>query len=284
MLSTPILAFFDNTTKINNPKDNDKMDQDYPLFREIQHLIYHRFNAMSEICDQLVEVTILRHFKPTVIMEIGTGNGGWVSLMETMCRDGLLRHYMLLDDFSWINNESTRHHVEKHQLPENVNELGRMLEGVLWSFDIINQTIDDYIKEDPETKIDLVRIDCEPKSVSHWQEIVEWIDRNGSDRLIVLCDDIKPNVALHRLLLMQQLVAEGKLRLFWIGNDAAAWCRPGLFDDLPEWQAYLKSHRDIEILDTASTEMPLHGYPNRIFITRKTKLYDQLTIGSGLAC
>jgi hypothetical protein len=79
------------------------------------------------------------------------------------------------------------------------------------------------------------------------------------------------------MLLLQQLVAQGKMNTLWIGEDTAAWCRPNMLDEIPDWYTALKSISETELLDLDYYELPLYGYPQCFLSTKRTGIYQSQT-------
>lgn len=237
------------------------------------------YPVMSDGCDQLVEISIFQFFEPRNIIEFGAATGNWCILMNHFCKEYINQHYMLVDDFSWSVESKYKKFKEEYKFPLNKIELEKNLFKNLKSFEIVDITIDDIENISLEEPVDLVRIDCDPHNEDKWNNIINWIDQNGSENLIVLSDDISSTVAPHRLLLIQQLVSLNKLKLIWIGKDSAAWCRPSMYNKVPLWQDFLKSGVESELLTIQNKNLSLYSYENSFLLTRKNNLYNYLIDG-----
>lgn len=250
--------------------------ENYPIFWKVVECT-DRFPVMSETSDQLVEASIFNFFKPRSIVEIGAGSGNWCILMDTVSDESHDRHFILIDNFSWAADDRYKHGAKVCNFPVNVRSLEDHLSPLLTSFEIMDGSIDVLIENDLKEQVDLIRVDCDPTAQEKWSDVIEWIDHNGSDRLIVLADDVNLNVAPYRMLLLQQLVATGKLVLFWIGEDTAAWCRPSMLADLDGWIEYVRLHNDLsDALHIHDVTLMLHGYLQTITITSKSHSYQQM--------
>ena len=252
----------------------DNNVEKYPLFRQITAHT-KQFPVMSEPVDQLVEATIFKFFKPKNIIELGAATGNWCALHHLLCKGHVDQHYTLVEDFSWCATDNVNYKFStEFEFPMNKTQLVQHLTGVIDSFTVIDTTLDLLIDTDVTEKFDLIRLDCDPTTGDKMNDLVAWIDRNGSDRLIVLSDDIKTTVAPHRMLLLQQLVAQGKMNTLWIGEDTAAWCRPNMLDEIPDWYTALNSIGEAELLDLDYYELSLYGYLQRFLSTRRTGIYQ----------
>jgi len=249
----------------------------YTMFMQLTRATA-RLPVMSETIDQIVELAILRFFKPRRLIEFGAATGNWCIIMNGLCNGYVDQHYTLVEDFSWHTNNHTgnKSQAVAHNFPKNKTELTQHVSKHIRSFDIIDTSVDQLIKTDLEEPVDLVRIDCDIDNPDNWNKTVEWIDRNGSDRLIILSDDIKSTVAPHRMLIMQQLVAEGKMNLMWIGEDTAAWCRPTMLNELHKWVEYVYSFKESELMNIFEMRLQLYGYKQKYIHTNRSNLYEIL--------
>jgi hypothetical protein len=73
--------------------------------------------------------------------------------------------------------------------------------------------------------IDVIRIDVD---VADPDSTMKWILDNGSNNLIVIVDD---TVEISRVMMMQEQIELGNLKLLWWGINSAAWCRTDLNSD-----------------------------------------------------
>lgn len=248
---------------------------DFPMYDQLTDLT-QQLPPMSETIDQMGEASIFRFFKPRRIVEFGAATGNWCILMNAMSEGYVEQHYTLVEDFSWHNNgfESNKIHAVNHNFPKNKTELAQHVTNHIKSFDIIDTSVDQFITTDLEEKVDLIRIDCD---VSNWNTLLEWIDRNGSDRLIILSDDIKSTVAPHRMLIIQQLVAQGKMRLMWIGEDTAAWCRPNMLYESHRWFTYVYSLKESKLMNIHERRLTLYGHMQDFLHTSRNDVYHIVT-------
>lgn len=246
----------------------------YPLFSQITAHT-KLFPVMSETVDQIVEAIIFKFFKPKNIIELGAATGNWCVLHHSLCKGQFDQHYTLVEDFSWCATDNVNYKFSSEfEFPANKTQLEQHLTGLIDSFTVIDITLDLLINTDVTEKFDLIRLDCDPTTGDEMNDLVAWIDRNGSDRLIVLSDDIKSTVAPHRMLLLQQLVAQGKMNTMWIGEDTAAWCRPTMLDDIPNWHTALKSISDAELVDFDYYKLKLYGHPQWFLSTKRSDIYQ----------
>ena len=249
----------------------------YTMFMQLTRATA-RLPVMSETIDQIVELAILRFFKPRRLIEFGAATGNWCIVMNGLCNGYVDQHYTLVEDFSWHTNNhaGNKSQAVAHNFPKNKTELTQHVSKHIQSFDIIDTSVDQLIKTDLEEPVDLVRIDCDIDNPDNWNKTVEWIDRNGSDRLIILSDDIKSTVAPHRMLIMQQLVAEGKMKLIYIGEDTAAWCRPSMLNELHKWFEYVYSLGEAELMFIIKMSLTLHGYNQDYLHIKRNNIYKTL--------
>jgi hypothetical protein len=253
---------------------NDDFEK-YPLFQKITAHT-NMFPVMSETVDQIVEAAIFRFFQPKNIIELGAATGNWCALYHSLCKDLVDQHYTLVEDFSWCATDDVNYRYStEFDFPNNKTQLENHLSDTIDSFTVIDSTVDALIDTDMHEKFDLIRIDCDPVDDDNWNTLISWIDRNGSDRLIILSDDIKPTVAPQRMLVMQQLVAQGKMNIMWIGEDTAAWCRPDMLHDIRRWYNSFKITQDSKLLDIDCCELMLYGYPQWYLSTKRNHIYQE---------
>lgn len=250
---------------------------DFPLYDQLTDLT-EQLPPMSETIDQIVEASIFRFFKPRRVLELGAATGNWCVVMNAMTRGYIDQHYTLVEDFSWCDpGDLDFKFSNTHNFPKNKAELEKHVSNHIESFDVLDKSIDELIETELEEKVDLIRIDCDIKNMMQWDRVIEWIDRNGSDRLIILSDDIKSTVAPYRMLIVQQLVAQGKMKLMWIGEDTAAWCRSDMLFETHRWVTYFYSLKECAMMDINENRIRLHSYIQDFLHTRRNNIYHIVT-------
>jgi hypothetical protein len=221
----------------------------------------------SETVDTLVELEIYKYFSPSSVWEFGAGTGSWAIAMNYL--GGHSAKFSMTENFTFV----TMDHLKKYRTdgqfwPETIKELADHLDnsnsklGVHMEYELYDKDICHYLN-DITTPFEFVRLDCDLE-MPH--KTIEYIIENSTDNLVIISDDVEPNGCLNRLMLLQEQVAKGKLRIFWTGVCTAAWCKPSV-DIEPFFD-------NIEIYRTAFKEMfVLAGYtsfglPQRHLITR----------------
>ena len=202
------LFLMDNNTHI---KELEQFHKQYP--------------SMSLVDDLLIETLICIIMKPSQVWELGAGNGNWCSLMNHCSRPNNTE-FTLVENFTLakINDVKAAFWRKHHPYQFTTQE---ELISHMSNFDIKTNYFSE-VKDLPtyiDKKIDIVRIDLDYPGPDQ-QKLANWILDNGSDNLVVIADDTLTNKCFHRFMIMQEQVAKGNLRLFWIGRDTSAWCRP----------------------------------------------------------
>ena len=254
----------------NETKEFYKLN--FPIYYQLINLNEQLF-VMSDIIDQIGEVTLFKFFKPHRIIELGAATGNWCVIMNSLSDKSIEQHFTLVEDFSWHNTEIKldKQFAINYNFPKNKIELENNIANYIKSFNVIDKSVEQLIQEDLEQKVDLIRIDCDIKDMMQWDKVLEWIDRNGSDNLIVLSDDIRSTSAPHRMLIMQQLVAQGKFRLMWIGEDTAAWCRINIIEKVYGWFDYILNSNEHKLMSIDKRNVMLYGFKQEYLHTKRTR-------------
>lgn len=166
--------------------------------------------------DLLISSELLNFVKPTNILELGTGGGGWILAMSKI----------LNQNIKFIGYEDFRLDYGLNW-PKNKEDLTTFIKT-----QNIDVTIDDndvkYLGSDHfkdlNLKFDVVRLDCLEKS----REITELFFKiypYTSDNCIFLVDDITPNLCPNRFLSYMDRVHDGLLKPIWFGKKEGAWCK-----------------------------------------------------------
>ena len=224
-------------------------------------------NIQSELADTLVELEIYKYFSPSSVWEFGTGTGSWAIIMNYL--GGHSAKFSLTENFTFITLE----HLSKYKTagqfwPESIKELADHLDasnlklGMHMDYELYDKDICHFLT-DIKTPFEFVRIDCDLE-MPH--ETIEYIIEHSTDNLVIISDDIEPNGCLNRLMLLQEQVAKGKLRIFWAGKCTAAWCKPNVdmepfFNNM---KMYHTAFKEMFIL----AEYKSFGLPQQHLVTR----------------
>ena len=181
---------------------------------------------MSWPHDNLIEYLIIKSVSPNTIWEIGAGTGNWCMLMDHMLRPDKVNFHMV-EDFKW-NSLNLKFDYFWPRTPKEFTENIESTQSAL-NQDKINSTY--YFVDEKEIHnkldelIDVIRIDVD---VADPDSTMKWILDNGSKNLIVIVDD---TVEISRVMMMQEQIELGNLKLLWWGINSAAWCRTDLNSD-----------------------------------------------------
>ena len=190
---------------------------------------YETDYVMSTWEDALISFHLLDWHQPLNVWELGSGNGAWALLMDSLVYRDYQPEFHLVEDFSW----SQDHRANNQKWPKNPNELDQSIQYSTKQRSTRDLKYTHYLStnslpQNLDSKIDLLRFDCD---VDDFEMVFDWIFRNASEEFILLVDDIVPNVSLNRLLATQEQVRKGKLKMLWIGHDHGAWCSPQMNPD-----------------------------------------------------
>ena len=221
----------------------------------------------SQPADTLVELEIYKYFSPRSVWEFGAGTGSWAIIMNYL--SGHSATFSMTENFTFVTSDRLRKYRTDDQFwPETIKELSDHLDnsnsklGVNMDYELYDKDIYHYLNN-IETPFEFVRLDCDLEKP---HETIEHIIENSTDNLVIIVDDVEPNGCLNRLMLLQEQVAKGKLRIFWTGVCTAAWCKPGV-DIEPffnSMELYRSAFKEMFMLG----EYTSFGFPQQHLITR----------------
>lgn len=182
-------------------------------------------NIMSSPQDAIIEREIIKAFRCKTILELGAGTGAWCAWINSQI-DNLT--YYITEDFSYVTKKNLQKYIRESndiKWPSNPTELNTCIE-VLTENNSINYTLftEDFydIKHQIPHLIDYARIDCDTKNM---RDTIKYLIEHGSENLIIVLDDCRPNTAIGRLLTLSEFIHSGELRTIWSGFDRMAFCR-----------------------------------------------------------
>lgn len=175
------------------------------------------YPAMANAHDTAIQVALMDVAESASVCELGAGTGNWSGIVSrNLCKQDV--------KFTLVENFSQAEMYKDIGFPQNCNELSTHMNQFNIKFDIIEADVDDLPELDKT--VDVMRIDCDGDYI----KLTNWILENGSEKLIVFVDDVRPNVRVDRLLMMHELVRQNKLEFLWAGYEEAAWCKPNAID------------------------------------------------------
>jgi hypothetical protein len=248
--------------------DNAELDPVYEFHHRLytaQQLIGTKIQ--SETVDTLVELEIYKYFSPRSVWEFGAGTGSWAIAMNYL--SGHSAKFSMTENFTFVTVDYLQKYRTDNQFwPETIKELSDHLDnsnsklGVHMEYELYDKDICHYLN-DITTPFEFVRLDCDLE-MPH--KTIEHIIENSTDNLVIISDDVEPNGCLNRLMLLQEQVAKGKLRIFWTGVCTAAWCKPSVdiepfFDNM---EIYRSAFKEMFVLG----EYTSFGLPQQHLITR----------------
>ncbi len=183
---------------------------------------FKQHTAMANSHDTAIQVAIMDNINANIVCELGAGTGNWSGVVSKNLQNKNTR-FVLVENFSQAEM------YKDIGFPQDIQELQQNMSQFGTNFDIITSSLE-ALPELSE-KVDVVRIDCDGPG-DHYKDFTEWLLRNGSDRLVIFADDIRPNVRPDRLFMLHELVRRGDLEFLWGGYEEAAWCRPGAVDKI----------------------------------------------------
>lgn len=183
---------------------------------------FKQYPAMANTHDTAIQVAIADTIEANLICELGAGTGNWSAVVARNLQNKNTK-FVLVENFT----ETERY--KDLGFPQNYAELQQHMDQFKINYSIIQS--DHYRLPDLEEKADVIRIDCDGDG-THYAEFSDWLLRNGSERLIIFVDDVRPNVRPDRLFMLHELVRQGELEFLWGGYEEAAWCRPGAVDKI----------------------------------------------------
>lgn len=196
----------------------------------------------SSLNDTLVEFVIYNYFKPQSVWEFGAGTGSWAIVMNYLGTHPAV--FSMTENFAFITVEHLKKYKTKNQFwPCNLQELTSHIDqsnwqlGVSMDYQIYTTDVCHFLNT-IDTPFDLVRIDCDLEMP---YETIDYILDHSSNNLIIISDDVAPNVCLNRLMMLQEQVAKGKLKIFWTGESSAAWCKPDM--DIGPFLEHMKIYK-----------------------------------------
>lgn len=181
--------------------------------------------VMSFQKDIDMAASILDFFKPSHVLELGTGGGGWIITMNAMLENNYIKWYGY-DNFQfnhgldWPDNPAEL----KNLILEKSKKLGATNSNIIIRDEDATNLNIEFI-DSLKIQFDVVRIDCLHKNMEEVQNLLYAIMPFTSDQCVFLVDDIVPNIAINRLLGVMELVRENKLKPFWFGLKEGAWCK-----------------------------------------------------------
>jgi hypothetical protein len=177
-----------------------------------------KFNPMAVFEDLGIVTDILQYTQPKTILELGTGNGGWILSVD----------YILPGNITFIGYEDFRLNYGR-DWENNVDDLYVYLRSQSQNCNIIikNENVKEldteYFKQ-LNIKFDVVRLDC-LENREDINQLFFKIFPYTSDKCIFLVDDIVPNLCPNRFISYMDKVYDGILKPIWFGKKEGAWCK-----------------------------------------------------------
>jgi len=216
--------------------------------------INHRDHAY----DQLVQIYIFKYFKPLTVCELGAGAGNWPIYINEFIDYNI--HFTLVDDFREVSTYNLDWPTNKKELTARCINLK--------DYEVVDEDVEKFIQI--SKKYDCIRIDYVP--LNHI-DLKVWIKESLTYNGIVFADDISPNRCVDRFLMMQELVAEGYLKLIWAGEDAACWANSDI--DIDNIYNFLEKNTKNSIPYIEKTpSYTFFGDKYSHIITRPKKVYQ----------
>ena len=183
---------------------------------------FKQYPAMANTHDTAVQVALIDSIVATSVCELGAGTGNWSGVVARNLQNKNTK-FTLVENFT----ETTQY--KNQGFPQNYAELKQNMDQFKINYNIIES--DHYSLPELEEKVDVIRIDCDGDG-THYAQLSDWLLRNGSEKLIIFADDVRPNVRPDRMFMLHELVRRGDLEFLWGGYEEAAWCRPGVVDKI----------------------------------------------------
>lgn len=183
---------------------------------------FKQYPAMANTHDTAIQVALIDSIDADTICELGAGTGNWCGVVARNLENKNTK-------FTLVENFLETEMYKDLGFPQNYTELQQHMNQFKIDYNIIES--DHYCMPELEKNVDIIRIDCDGNG-THYAQLSNWLLRNGSEKLIVFADDIRPNVRPDRLFMLHELVRRGDLEFLWGGYEEAAWCRPGAVDKI----------------------------------------------------
>lgn len=180
---------------------------------------------MSHPQDAIIERELIKAFRCKTILELGGGSGAWCAWINNQINN---LTYYITENFSYVTNKRLQKFIRESddiKWPSNATEFNKSIE-ILTENNLINYTLftEDFydIKHRIPNSIDYARIDCDTKNI---RDVIKYLIEHGSENLIIVLDDCRPNAAINRLLTLSEFIHSGELRTIWSGFERMAFCR-----------------------------------------------------------
>lgn len=169
---------------------------------------------MIEVQDFIVESFLLCHMRnneDTKVLEIGSGNAGWVKALHDMGYKN--PEWYLVENFSWAKDKDFER--------DWATDAAELESQILEHDSKIN--IKSITSELPENDVvyDVIRIDCEMDP----DKIEEFIENHTHYASWVMIDDCRMDCGFERLALAFRLMYAGFLSPVWIGEKECIFSR-----------------------------------------------------------
>lgn len=181
---------------------------------------FKQYSAMANTYDTAVQVALIDSIIANSVCELGAGTGNWSGVVARNIQNKNTK-------FTLVENFSQAEMYKDFGFPQNYAELQQHMNQFKIDYNIIESDL--HCLPELEEKVDIFRIDCD---CTHYAEFSDWLLHNGSEKLIIFADDVRPNVRPDRMFMLHELVRRGDLEFLWGGYEEAAWCRPGVVDKI----------------------------------------------------
>lgn len=192
-----------------------------------------KYQPMSIRDDLYVTIEILKFAKPKVILELGTGNGGWILATNELCPINAC--YIGYENF--ILNYGLDWHSNGIDLENYLKNTSNSSNIEIKNLDVKNILPDTFINY----TFDIVRLDC-LESQSEVSTLFEKIYPYTSPNCIFIVDDIVPNNCPGRFLSFMENTKNKLIKPIWFGNKEGAWVKQTYEESY--LQMFLKSSMD----------------------------------------
>jgi hypothetical protein len=221
-------------------------------------------HPLSDNCDLAFTVEILKIYKPKFILELGAGDGDWITFIANALQDSSIS-FVGYEDFRWK-------HTDEWQT--NISSLNEKIKNKLLSINLSNNIIlkdIDITTIDPNYEyqnqlFDIVRLDClatdEPIIKKVIADVIPYTHKNT----IFLVDDITVNYCPNRFFAMMHLSQEGKLKPLWFGSKEGAWVHPDF--DFEKFKLHIETKMNTHWYSADFYNYPMLGKQYHFISTR----------------